>query len=445
MRNFLNRRTLTLFVGVLLVMASAVLWLIPGLAAAAPFASLLGFGLGTTYATDLTDKDTPSTHKVRDVSTKLTWLRPSRYPLDTILRRIDAKYGAQRAKQIKVEWEEDDSLPRGDTVNGATSAGSAGASKSITVDNGNYWRKDDLIYLPDNATSPGAILYVASVSGNVLTVYLVTAGGTTFGTVPALADAEALKRMGNAKEEQSNASDSRVSMPGQLYNYTEIFDAVVAISGTKEATENYTEDDKRRSEKQSLYDLRQHFEYSAIFGDRALINDPTTGKQRGFMGGITYFMSTNDLTYTAGSLTEANIIDFMRQLFSGNAGSDVRYWFATPNQQAEVDKILASTSTLRNSRNEKQLGVMCKSIETTFGKCYMFNHQGLSEMGKTNWGLIIDPAQIRRRPLRPMKIKQVEDSDVDGKAEQWLEECSIEVRYEECHAVVRDSATDGFS
>lgn len=445
MNQLINKLTSRIVLAVVLVVASAVLWLIPGLAVAAPYLSLLGFGLGTTYATDLTDQGTPSDHKIRDVSMDLTWLRPSRYPLDTILRRADVRRGMERATQIKVEWEEDDSLPRADTVNGATTAGAAGAPVNVTVDNGSYWRKDDLVYIPGNATSPGGVLYVSAVNGNVLTVYFVTPGGTTFGTVPAFADAEAFKRLTNAKQEQSNASDSRVSYPGQLYNLTQIFDAVVAESGTKAATKNYTQRDRIRSEKQALYDLRQTLEYAAIFGDRALISDPTTGKQRAFMGGITYFLSSNDLNYTAGSLTEANIIDFCRQLGSGNAGSSTRYWFATPNQTAEIDKILASTSTLRNNRNETQLGVQCKSIETSFLKLYVFNHQGLAEMGKTNWGLIIDPAQIRRRPLRPMRIKDIEDKDVDGTAKQWLEESSLEVRYEATHAVVRATATDSFS
>lgn len=441
MKQFIQR--IPVFAWVLLViLASVVVLAIP--AAAVPM-SVAGLGFGSTLVGDLTDQNTPSDHKVRDVSNDLTYLRPSRYPMDTILRRMDTKKGAARATQVKVEWEEDESIPRADTVNGITTAGSSGASKAIVVDNGARWRKDDLIYLPDNATAPGAILYVAGVSGDTLTTYLVTDGGTSHGTVPALADAEALKRMTNAKSEQSNASDSRATMPAQLFNYCGIIDAVVSESGTKAATKNYTVDDRTRSEKNTLYDLRQSAEYNAIFGDRAVITDPTSGKKRHFSGGITRFLSTNDLTYTAGSLTEANLIDFMRQLFSGNSGSDQRLWFATPNQVAEIDKILASSSTLRGTRDEHVLGVLANGIKSSFGKCLLLNHQGLAEMGKTNYGLIVDPAHLRRRPLRPMTKKVIGDNDVDGKSWQWIEECTIEVRYEATHAVVRDTATDSFS
>ena len=397
-----------------------------------------------TVVADVTETSTPDAHKVRDVSAELTWLRPDIFPLDTILRRMEVRRGSSRAKQVKVEWEEDEILPREDAVDGGTTAGSAGAPKVVPVDNGAYWRKDDLIYLPDNAAAKGSMLYVADVNGNAITVYLVTPGGTSFGTVPALADNERIFRMTNAKQEYSHASGPRTTMPVGLHNLTQIFDTVISISGTRMATENYTIDDYSRSERQVLYDYRSGLEYSTILGKRAKIADPNTGAQRTFQGGITYFLSSNDLTYSAGSLTEANLIDFLKQIFSGNSGSRTRLWFTTPNLTAEIDKILINTSTLQSTRNEKVLGVSANRIHSSFGDVLLINHQGLEEMGKSNYGLVIDPANIRRRPLRRMKTKRIEDSDLDGMAEQWLEECTIEVRYEQTHGVTRDSATDSF-
>lgn len=395
---------------------------------------------------DIRQDTTPDDHLVRDVADDLTWLRPDVFPLDTILRRMETQRGMQRAKQAKVEWEEDEILPREDTVDapGGQAAGSSGASVTVTVDNGSYWRPEDLAYLPDNATDAGAVLLITAVSGNDLTAYRVESG-TSFGTVPALADGEKIIRMSNAKEEMSNASGSRATMPVQKYNRTQIFDTVVAISGTRKATENYTEDDLTRSEKQSLYDYRSGIEYCNIFGKRAVISDPTSGKERRFMGGITFFLSSNDLTYTAGSLTESILIDWMKQLFSGNAGSRTRMFFTTPNLTAEIDKILIASGTLQSTRDERVLGVEANRVHSSFGDLLLINHQGMAEMGKSNYGLVLDPANIRRRPLRPMRSKMVTDNDIDGDAEQWLEECTLEVRYEATHAVVRDSATDSFA
>lgn len=434
------------------MMAGAVLGLVVMLALVLPAASLAkglgltlgiaGLGLGAAIE-NITETSTPDDHKVRDVAEDLTWLRPDIYPMDTILRRMEVKRGMKKAKQVKVEWEEDDIIPRTDTANGGETAGSAGASVDVTVATVANWRKDDLIYLPDNATAPGAVLYVSAIAGNDLTVYRVVAG-TTFGTVPAIANGETLVRLANAKEEHGYASLSRTTMPVQYFNYPQIFDTVVAISGTRMATENYTEDDYSRSEKQVLYDYRSGLEYATIFGKRAKVADPTTGKQRTFMGGITSFLSTNDITYTTGSLTESILIDWCKQVFTGNAGSKIRLMFTTPNLTAEIDKILITSGSLQSFRDEKVLGVSATRIHSSFGDIMLINHQGMAEMGKSNYGLLIDPKHIRRRPLRPMFRKDVQAPNIDGQAEQWLEEVTTEVRYELTHAVMRDSATDGF-
>lgn len=402
--------------------------------------------VGITLVERISESSTPDAHKVRDVSMQLTQLRPDDKPLDTILRRMEAVRGREMAENEKIEWEEDDIIPRNDTVSGAHGAGSAGDPVEVSVADGTRWRPDDIIYLPENSSAPGAKLYVADVNGNVVTVYRLDPGSseTSFGTVPALADEEELRRISNAKEEMSNASRARGTMPDQLYNYQQIVDATVEISNTRLATRNYTLNDYDRNQKQVLYDYRTSLEYNTIFGDRARIVDPTTGEVRWFMGGITFFLSTNDLTYTAGSLTEANLIDFMKAVFSGNAGSRTRLFFTTPNLTAEIDKILISSSTLQSTRGEKVLGVSANRLHSSFGDLMLINHQGLEELGKSNYGLILDPAYIRRRPLRPMTRKEITDADVDGLAEQWIEQYSMEVRYEVTHAVVRDSSTDSF-
>ena len=107
--------------------------------------------------------------------------------------------------------------------------------------------------------------------------------------------------------------------------------------------------------------------------------------------------------------------------------------------------MLIASGTLQSTRGENVLGVEATRIHTSFGDVFLVNHPGLNLLGKTNWGLIIDPMEVRRRTLRGMQIKDVTDNDVDGRDKQWIEECTIEVRKEKAHAVVRDSATDSFA
>lgn len=452
-----KRSTPTLFQRSLDALAQPSLWLILVVAAVtvALFGevgtwTLLPLALGATQVSDITETSTPDSHKVRDVSITLSKLRPDRFPLDTIMRRMEASGNGmptEPATQVKVEWEEDDVIEYKTTVDGATSAGSAGNSVTFNVGDQNVIKERDTVYLPENSSNQGAVLYVTGVTGTAITAYRVemATSESDFGTVPALSDGEKVRVLSRAKTEQDNASEAQGTMPAQLYNYTQILDQVVSASNTRLATENYTQEDWDRNRDNNLWEFRRKLENAQVFGERMKFTDPNTGKQVTMMGGITRFLTSNDLTYTAGSLTEGTLIDFAKQIFSGNNGSGLRWSFNTPNLTAEIDKILINSSTLQSSRDENVLGVEATRLHTTFGDLMFINNQAFKELGKTNYGLVLDPMNVRRRTLRNMQInRNIEDNDVDGRADQWIEEATIEVRKESTHAVIRDTATDSF-
>lgn len=401
-------------------------------------------GMATSIS-EIRQDTTPANRLVRGVSNRLSKFRSSEFALDTVFRRLSARNDTS-AKAILHEWQEDDEIPYADTVDGATVAGAAAGSVAVTVDNGARWLADDLIYCPDNATTPGKTLWIASKSTNVLTVYAVDGvSDTAFGTVPAFADAEKFKRMGNAKEEKSNASDSRATMPADFSNQCETQDAVLGISAIRLLSDNYTrEHDWERSEDNTLWDFRRKTEANAVFGNRGAIADPSTGKTRHFQDGLVRYFSTNDLNYTTGSLTEAQMIGFMRTVFSGNNGSNTRLLFSCPALTEDLHKVLASTTTLRGTRDETVMGIVATGIKYAQYKLMIIDWQNGENLGKTNYGLIIDPANAGYRPYRTMQRKNVSDADVDGRDVQWIETQCVEVTKEKTHAVMRDTATDSF-
>lgn len=391
--------------------------------------------LGSTVVGDVLETTTPADHKVRDVSALLTLIRPSRLPIDTILRRADVRRGSSMATAQKVEWEEDEAIPRESQT--AEAEVTPANPITITMDHSDgRFRVDDLWYWPDNTvTAAGTITQVTVVSGADVTFRAV--GESAYGTF-GCSDNEKCYRLSRGRPEKSTAGASLTTMPAQLYNYTHIFETVVGISGTRLATRNYTMNDAERMEMQALYDFRRDLERNLIFGGRSLIGSYT------YHGGLLQYVSTNDYNYTTGSLTESNLIDMMKQAFTGNSGSALRILFTTPTLTAEIDKILIASGTLQSTRSENVLGVEATRIHSSFGDVMLINHQELEEMGKTNWGVWIDPANVRRKPLRPMKTKDVTANNVDGTDTQWLEECSLEVRYEVTHGVIRDTATDSY-
>jgi len=333
------------------------------------------------------------------------------------------------------------------TLSGTTTSGAQGASKTLTVNDAEVPQENDLLYLPKNANAPGAVLYVSTKSGADLTVYRVNEdqGFNQFGAMPATAADEEVKVLSRGKAENDTASDPQGTMPAQKFNFTQILDQVVSASETRLATKNYTEEDWSRNRDNNLWEFRRKLENAAAFGERLKITDPESGEQITFMGGIVQYLDSNDLTYSSGSLTETNLIDFARQIFSGNNGSRLRWLFSTPKQTAEIDKILLGSGTLQSTRDENVLGVEATRLHTSFGDLMLINNQAFAEIGKENYGLVVDPMNVRRRTLRDMKInRDVQANDVDGRADQWIEECTVEVRKESTHAVLRDTNTDSF-
>src|SRR5690606_5769866 len=207
-------------------------------------------------------------------------------------------------------------------------------------------------------------------------------------------------------------------------NWEQIFDSTDAISETRMSTRNYTKPDRQRNEQNILYDYRFSLEFAQMLGQKGQIKDPSSNNLRWFQGGIADFLSTNDITYTSGSVTESILIDWCKQIFTGNAGSRQRLLFTTPNLTAEIDKVLIASGTLQSTRGEKVLGVDATRIHSSFGDLFLINHQGLEEMGKSNYGVVMDPANVRRRPLRPMKKRPIRQPNEDGQRNQWIEQCS---------------------
>lgn len=405
------------------------------------FALPLFFGVAVVDR--VTERTTPDVHKVRDVSSVLTKIRPTLAPVDTILRAA----GTEPCYAEKIEWEEDEIIPREDVVTTASTAGSAGASVNLTVQRPGIWRVHDIILTYDGSGNPVHLL-VSAVGTSTITVYRLVNGSdlTQFGAVPALSANTRLFRLGSAKPEFGTAGSGRATMPDQKFNYTQIYETVIEFSNTRRVTRNYTQNDMARVEEQALYDYRTSIEISTIFGIPSRILDPTTGEYRRTAAGITWYLSSNIVSYTNSTFSELVLTDLVEAVFSGVTGSQQKFLVASPGLITRIDNLLltaGSPNYLQASRETtRRLGMEITSIRTGHGVLNIVKHEGLRLAGKNEWGLVFDPAYIKRRVLRPMTRQDVTPPGLDGVRIQWLEESSLEVRYEKAHAIIYNSDTD---
>lgn len=399
----------------------------------------LGFGalgMATTTQDALLQRDTPDDIQYKDVSNILTWRKPQNSPLYVALRNLRKGPPAQ---QSRINWHEQDTLPRNTTKNGSSTAGSADATKQIAV-NDDIYQVDDLLQLPDNANDPNAVLIVTATSTGNITVAKVDGDeDNAWGTVPAMDDGEQITRLGNAKEEFYDASPYRSSYPVEKYNYCERMDEVIGISRTKQATADYAGDSWQQQRDNQLYDFQTSRESVLFFGTRDVVTK--SGEKRHFCGGIEDFGLNKNFSYSTSSFDVSTLLDIVRQTFVGTNASEVRYLHCDSLMMQDIME-LDQDKLRRSNYRSNMLRREIPEIEFGFGTVRLVHEQLFDEQNRSRLGYILDYEHLRIRELNPMKIVEVDLEETqlkDGQAVQVKEESSLEFRYNDAHAKITGS------
>jgi len=388
----------------------------------------LGLSMMGAVIGDRTQNATPSDFLKRDVYNQLILFRRNRFPIDTIMRRMEQV----RLEQEKWEWYEKDALPREATANGDVSGGGSTASISLQSGEGAIFRADDMVVLPDDGQ---AVLYVDSVSGDTLNVRALDGG-----SVPSIEDGNRVIRMAPAKPEFFDASDSRAVQEVGRYNYVQAIDGVLKISGRREATMNHTNRHSLETDLENqLYDFRNNIENAVIAGQRS--KQQVNGENLTTVGGILSYINSKQLSYTASSFSEEDLIDWHRQIFTGNSGSETRWLFADPYLVQDLAGV-SLEKVRRDQQESKELDMEVSSFVTEFGRTNVMPHFGLDELGFKRKGIVLDMNHVRRGVLRPMKRVNLtlEEQGTDGRGVQLKETFSLMVGYEDAHAVIDGAA-----
>ncbi len=394
----------------------------------------------------LKETTTPDDHKVRDVSDAVTFSDESaNVPLDQMMRRARKR---KPVHNVAIEWELRDRTPaRRDTVNGAATAGAAGAAKTIAVDNAALWRANDLIMLPNNATTAGALLLVTSTNPGagtitVMAIKVATTKSTSpaaMGTVPAVADGEVMVRMTNSKTESDTPSASRIVTPDMLFNFIHSYDAVVESSTHRKKTKNYTSShDLAVNQAGTVIDMRRGIEYNNFFGLPS-VSLAENGELRLTQAGILHYVSQT-IGYSIGNLSESGIVDIGEEVFTGNTGSKKRILFADAKLCSELDKL--QLAKMQNLPTRMVAGVRTTDLKGRHGDLSIVHHPGFDEIGKVHFGVVVDQANVSYAELEALGHQ---DNDFrktgvkDSTAKWWQAKQTLEVKNPETHYIIQGS------
>jgi hypothetical protein len=403
--------------------------------------------------------DAGSSQLVRPtISQQVTEMKPSRTPLDTIMRTAVKKN--VKARAWKYEYYAIDNRPFTDTVATAYTAGTAERA-AIEVDDVNIWNQDDTALVRDSTGDDDHeyVLYIYAVDRTAGTISVICLNNSdNSDVVPSIAEDAVLTRMGNAKHEEDAQTDPFAMVPQKSYNYLQYFMAQIEQSNLSMDQEQEVQYGWGDFARQQVYDLRATMELSLLFGFRAEMTDPLDSTVKYLTGGAIRFID-NELTYGTGganrTITHDDLIDWSKAIFASNAGSTSRVMFSGSGFTAnlmKIKKVQDSTTDvtvdylqkqLEAQKTEVKLGLTFKKIETNFGSIYHYYHPLFDEAGWTDKAVVLDVNNLEkavRKPMNKRKIDLLASGQKNAKALVLEEICALIVRYPDTHATIAPAA-----
>lgn len=401
--------------------------------------------------------NTTEGHIIRDVSTLYSYIDSNTFPFDTITRQLQAR-APRTGKNIKHEWPTVKKHPRADVTTAAYAGGeAAGTAVTLSVANAGMWRVKDAVVLFGIANVPAVQVQAVDTANGTITVKALStigAPGATpggLGVMPAIPAGTVLGWFGNIQEEGFTYSAGRAMQPVYGFNFQELCDLTISITGTRKVLTNYGDvQDWERMNREQFKEHRRTMELKQLFQIASWSRSPigSSASYQWTMNGVQRYI-TKKKTYakdaTNGSrITEIQLIDWLVEAFADNVGSRSRFFFVDAYLSGELDKALARTKW--TAQNDHYLGVKAKYVSTSQGDLFIVHAPLFNEIpALQHYGLILDMEVISKVPLiemyaQPLKLREV---GIHQDAVQLIEQSTIEVLASEPHMEIQGVIAGG--
>lgn len=328
---------------------------------------------------------------VRQLENAIQNYDPDQYPL---LSRVGLNSYPEEVYNTKIEWQRDEYMPIQDALNGAVST--TGAT-DISVDNAEYFAMNDVVLVEDE------LMLVVDV--NTTDDEITVSRGFAGSTAATHSDADIVYRLGAARPEGSSPGWAQQVAVTQPFNYTQIWDAVVSITGTEDALKNYAPDDLMayRLDKR-LTELYQMMERALIYNSERYAGSASAGR---LSAGLDFFVADkNDLSGAA--ITFEDIEDAMEDKFSEYGLVNVpQNLFCNSWVKRKITNW--GLSSIRTERMENVVGSEITVIETDFGTLDI----NLDHLIKNDEAWLLNLDTVMMAPLRGRGLKEI-DASVPG-------------------------------
>jgi hypothetical protein len=192
-----------------------------------------------------------------------------------LLKRWSSKVFKADVKSHKYEWSERGMRPVVAKVASATVAADA---TTFYVDTAGVFNVDDVLQKPDGEQ----VLVTSVAGGTLLTVKALS------GTPETMVLGETVKRIGVATAQGKDADNMVIQGTEDLYNFTQIFEDVIELSGTQRNSMIRGDENSAELIERKQKELMELFQSSLLVGRRTL----NAEEKRTTMGGLKFFIDT---------------------------------------------------------------------------------------------------------------------------------------------------------
>ncbi len=361
--------------------------------------------------------------QVIDISHTIHLLEPSSYPLVTLMNSLDK---IKPAHNPTVRWMEDELEPLTDLLNGAVAANAA----ALTVDNGGWWRVNDIGHCPRT----GENFRVTAVAANVLTV--VRSFGAT--AAAAMVDDEPLWNLGPAQREGDTSRALLSTLEVEQSNRAQIVRTPFGTTNTQSATDLYDGNDLDYQARKSAIEHAVRLERFLIFGQNAQAT--VAGQPLRTMSGVLEYIQTNRRDVN-GILTEAEFDAFCETGFR-YGGTNQKLLIASGRVIQAINNF--SKEKMETVPRDESYGLNLQRYISPFGDVLLSYHRQLVGSIYSGYGLLLDMDRVVLRPLRggrsagslAVRVTNIQANDEDSRRDEYLTEASLEFQNEKAHALL---------
>lgn len=349
----------------------------------------------------------------RDMDTPVHDLEPNAAPFLTLLNKLKKK----PATNPKIEWLEDEQLPRVTTL--SASAASNATDLAVTAD---YFRAGDVVRI----TNGGWAFLVTATGANSISGFKV--GGTAQASA---SNTNELYIVSSANAEGASLREIKYTQLVTASNYCQIVRNPFGVTGTEDATTHYGGDERKRLQNEFGQKQARDIENTLFFGAR----DLTATNQR-MCGGLKEFISTN-VTNDSGGTTEAEWQTFLKTGF--RYGSSEKTAFCSPGAMAALEGYARSNIRTNGSGDHANTyGIQMSQYVSGQGIVNLIMHRDWNDSAiYGGYIFLVDLDAVSYRPLRDTKLRMnVHAPDYDGFKDEYITEFSLEVQHQRKHALL---------